>query len=65
MTFCSGLERRELAEREKAFLNIEVDEKDRDCLRFLWIEDPFNDDSPTVIYRFCRFAFGVNCTPFC
>ena len=64
MTFCSGLERRESAEIEKAFLNIEVDEKDRDCLWFLWIEDPFNDGSPTVIYRFCHFAFGVSSSPF-
>ena len=26
----------------KAFLNIEVDEKDRDCLRFLLCEDVHN-----------------------
>ena len=54
-----------VADIKKVFLNIEVDEKDRDCLRFLWVEDPFNDDLPTVIYRFFRFAFGVNCSPFC
>ena len=53
-----------VAEIEKAFLNIEVDEKDRDCFRFLWIEDLFNDHSPTVIYRFCHFEFGVSCSPF-
>ena len=49
---------------KKAFLNIEVDEKDRDCLRFLWIEDPFDDNSRIVIFRFCRVVFGVNCSPF-
>ena len=25
---------------EKAFLNVGVDWRDRDCLRFLWLEDP-------------------------
>ena len=27
-----------VADTEKSFLNIGVDKKDRDCLRFLWIE---------------------------
>ena len=45
-------------------MNIEVDERDRDWLRFLWVEDPFANDSPIVIYRFCRVVFGVNCSPF-
>ena len=49
---------------EKGFLNIEVDRKDRDCLRFLWVEDPFDDNSPIVIFRFCHVVFGVNCSPF-
>jgi hypothetical protein len=31
---------------EKAFLNVEVDEADRNFLRFLWLEDP-NDPSST------------------
>ena len=25
---------------EKAFLNVGVDKKDRDCLRFLWLANP-------------------------
>ena len=53
-----------VADIEKAFLNIEVDEKDRDCLKFLWVEDPFDDNSRIVIFRFCRVVFGVNCSPF-
>ena len=53
-----------VADIEKAFLNIEVDEKDKDCLKFLWVEDPFDDNSRIVIFRFCHVVFGVNCSPF-
>ena len=53
-----------IADIEKAFLNIEIDRKDRDCFRFLWVEDPFDDNSPIVIFRFCHIVFGVNCSPF-
>ena len=53
-----------VADIEKAFLNIEVDRKDRDCLRFLWVEDPFDDSSPIGIFRLCHIVFGVNCSPF-
>ena len=49
---------------EKAFLNIEVDERDRDCLRFLWCEDVHKPDSKIVVYRFCRVVFGLNASPF-
>ncbi|XP_048580427.1 uncharacterized protein LOC116614572 [Nematostella vectensis] len=49
---------------EKAFLNIEVDEADRDCLRFLWVNDVEAKEAAPIIYRFCRVVFGVNCSPF-
>lgn len=49
---------------EKAFLNIEVDKRDRDCLRFLWCEDVHKPDSKIVVYRFCRVVFGLNASPF-
>ena len=49
---------------EKAFLNIEVAERDRDCLRFLWCEDVHKPDSKIVVYRFCRVVFGLNASPF-
>ena len=45
---------------EKAFLNVGVD---RDCLRFLWLEDP-PDMSKIVVCRFCRVVFGLNASPF-
>ena len=50
-------------EIEKAFLNVEVDVLDRDCLRFLWMEKP-PDLSRIAVYRFCRVLFGVNASPF-
>ena len=49
---------------EKAFLNIEVDEEDRDYLRFLWVRDPVGRDLDIVAYRFCRVVFGLNASPF-
>ena len=49
---------------EKAFLNIEVSEGDRDSLRFLWVKDVSKQEVQPVLYRFCRVVFGVNCSPF-
>ena len=49
-----------VGDREKAFLNVEVEKEDRDCLRFLWVADL----SQVVVYRFCRVVFGLNASPF-
>lgn len=49
---------------EKAFLNIAVDAKDRDSLRFLWVEDVRDNNLSIVVYRFCRVVFGLNASPF-
>ena len=49
---------------EKAFLNVEVDERDRDCLRFLWVKDPLRGWSDVIAYRFCCAVFGLNASPF-
>ena len=49
---------------EKAFLNVEVKFRDRDCLRFLWVNNVDSDQVDPVVYRFCRVVFGVNCSPF-
>ncbi|XP_068686960.1 uncharacterized protein [Montipora foliosa] len=49
---------------EKAFLNIKVQEQDRNVLRFLWIDSLEKDDPELVLYRFCRVVFGVNSSPF-
>ena len=48
----------------KAFLQIEVDEGDRDSLRFLWVKDPFAADVQEEILRFSRVIFGVGPSPF-
>ena len=49
---------------EKAFLNIEVHERDRDCLRFLWVDNLQKEEPMIVVYRFCRVVFGVSSSPF-
>ncbi|KAL9955947.1 hypothetical protein ACROYT_G037353 [Oculina patagonica] len=49
---------------EKEFLNIVVNERDRDCLRFLWVKSVDSEQLDPVVYRFCRVVFGVNCSPF-
>ena len=51
-----------MADVEKMFLQIKVDKKDQDALRYVW-RDLRSDDSPRV-YRLQRLAFGVNCSPF-
>jgi hypothetical protein len=53
-----------VADIEKAFLNIEVHERDRDSLRFLWVDDVLRNNLNLVVYRFCRVVFGVNSSPF-
>ena len=53
-----------ISDVEKAFRMIRVDERDRDSLRFLWIDDINSIDPRLVFLRFCRVAFGLNCSPF-
>eukprot|EP00794_Sanderia_malayensis_P018427 gene18427-biopygen12366 len=48
----------------KAFLNIEVNPEDRDCLRFFWVDDITVEDPEIVVYKFNRVVFGVNSSPF-
>ena len=55
-----------LADIKKAFLQVGIQEPDRDVTRFLWFKDV--DDvrvSEYDVYRFCRIPFGIICSPFC
>jgi len=56
-----------VADIEKAFLQISMDEKDRDTHRFLWFDKlpRHNEEIPeTTEYRMARVTFGVSCSPF-
>ncbi|KAF2892049.1 hypothetical protein ILUMI_14124, partial [Ignelater luminosus] len=55
------------ADIEKAFLQIRLSERDRDCHRFLWYKHPITDvNSLSAIqkYRMTRVTFGVTSSPF-
>ena len=52
-----------LADIKQAFLQVSIDEKHRDFLRFLWLKDP-SDLTSECVYRFTRVVFGVCSSPF-
>ena len=49
---------------EKAFLNIEIHPQDRDCLRFLWLDNIHAENPGIVAYKFRRVCFGCTSSPF-
>ena len=49
-----------VADIQKAVLNREVNEQQRDLMRFLWVDDIDSEDPNIVIYRFTRVIFGMN-----
>ena len=51
------------ADIEKAFHQIAIDPKDRDALKFLWIDDASKPNPKVVKYRFCRLVFGLTPSP--
>lgn len=59
-----------MSDIEKAFLQISIEPKDRDFLRFLWFQNYDNMDFKTfennslTEFRLCRVLFGATCSPF-
>ena len=49
---------------EKAFLNVRLDEGDRNYTTFLWLSDPDNPESDFRVYRFKVVLFGSVSSPF-
>ena len=52
---------------EKAFLQVGLQNSDRDLVRFLWFEDKLNNAYPStraISYRFTRVPFGAKASPF-
>ena len=54
-----------IGDLEKAFLSIGIDPKQRDFLRFLWVDD-INSDNPTIkTLKFTSLAVGLTTSPYC
>ena len=51
------------ADIEKAFLQVEIRESDRDALRFLWFENAAQSQMDIVQYRYKRLVFGLKPSP--
>lgn len=49
---------------EKAFLMVSMAEKDRDVLRFLWVDDITKDEPEIIALRSTRVVFGMSSSPF-
>ena len=52
-----------IADIEKAFLQLGINEKDRDALRLLWFDDVRKDNPGLLKLRFQRLAFGLKSSP--
>ena len=48
---------------EKAFLQIEIKESDRDPLRFLWFDDTSKPHPKVIQFKYCRLVFGLRPSP--
>ena len=48
----------------KAFLRVGLKDRNRDYVRFLWVEDPKTSTPKYVTYRFASVPFGTTSSPF-
>ena len=53
-----------VSDLEKAFLNVEINPKQRDLLRFLWVENVDSPNPQVQTLRFNRLVFGLVSSPF-
>ncbi|KAK5969814.1 hypothetical protein GCK32_016404 [Trichostrongylus colubriformis] len=55
-----------ISDVEKAFLQVRLQEIDRDATRCLWVKDIHKllTDENIAVYRFTRVTFGLNASPF-
>ena len=55
-----------VADIEKAFLQIGLNEKQKDVTRFFWLKNlnNLNVDNNIQVFRFCRVPFGIISSPF-
>ncbi|GFR00909.1 integrase catalytic domain-containing protein [Trichonephila clavata] len=49
---------------KQAFLQILLNEEDRDVTKFLFSNDPFDESQPPSVYRFTKVLFGISSSPF-
>ena len=53
-----------VANIKKAFLQIAIDEDQRDFLRIIWYKNVFAQNPTVKILRFARLVFGLTLSPF-
>ena len=53
-----------VGEIKNAFLNIEMNSKDRDGLRLLWVQDITSKEPEIIVYPYPTVVFGVGSSPF-
>lgn len=49
---------------KQAFLQVFVDQENRNFLRFLWLKNIHDPNSEIITYRFTRVVFGLTSSPF-
>lgn len=52
------------ADIRKAFLQVGLQESERDFVRFLWVDDPSKTSPKFITYRFRSVPFGTTSSPF-